>query len=371
MARLFIDDATRTAEAARLTKSKIGALCDYKANTAEFLSYDKAGKLLLAEGTTVVVNGTIFVVDKDTQIDAAACLDVSGASLAYGQDYYVYMCDTAVNDDDFIIKVSLSSTYPQGFKASTSRKIGGFHYGSARGISYNLKPTNTAGTEYGTGWEGNVKTDIVPRSVWCLTHRPKCSPEGMVYIGGGVWADIYEESSDGAGGLVSKCGATPVTGSEHINWYVFNEMCLVCDKRLPSYDEWMKLAFGSPAGTASGNTNGWVNQTSRNTTGQITNATSSIGCRDCVGNVREWTDEIVINPGDSSTPAYNWYDVFTTDWNTGFGKAYMPNETGIACPTCGGGFSDGLYSGERSTFLKDWPWKQAANIGARLVCDSE
>ena len=34
----------------------------------------------------------------------------------------------------------------------------------------------------------------VPRSVWTLGHRPKCSPEGMVYLGGGTWVDIYPVS---------------------------------------------------------------------------------------------------------------------------------------------------------------------------------
>ena len=65
--------------------------------------------------------------------------------------------------------------------------------------------------------------DIVPRSVWTLGHRPKCSPEGMVYLGGGTWVDIYLNSDDGAKGLKSEYGCAPMTGTESMNWYNFVE----------------------------------------------------------------------------------------------------------------------------------------------------
>jgi len=47
-------------------------------------------------------------------------LDI-GSSLQAGKDYYVYL----VTGDS--IKVSLNSTYPNGYDGNTSRKIGGFH----------------------------------------------------------------------------------------------------------------------------------------------------------------------------------------------------------------------------------------------------
>ena len=55
-----------------------------------------------------------------------------------------------------------------------------------------------------------VSNGIVPRSVWTLGHRPKCSPEGMVYLGGGTWVDIYLNSDDGAKGLKSEYGCAPI-----------------------------------------------------------------------------------------------------------------------------------------------------------------
>ncbi|WP_375638827.1 MULTISPECIES: hypothetical protein [unclassified Bartonella] len=38
----------------------------------------------------------------------------------------------------------------------------------------------------------------MPNSVWCLNHRPRSSPEGMVYnLWHNIWVDIYLQSGTG------------------------------------------------------------------------------------------------------------------------------------------------------------------------------
>lgn len=40
--------------------------------------------------------------------------------------------------------------------------------------------------------------DILPASLWCLTHRPTCNPEGMAYVSElDLWVDIYLQSGTG------------------------------------------------------------------------------------------------------------------------------------------------------------------------------
>ena len=92
----------------------------------------------------------------------------------------------------------------------------------------------------------NISNGIVPRSVWTLGHRPKCSPEGMVYLGGGTWVDIYLNSDDGAKGLKSEYGCAPMTGTESMNWYNFVERLAKSGKRLPNYAEFCAYALALP-----------------------------------------------------------------------------------------------------------------------------
>ena len=171
---------------------------------------------------------------------------------------------------DEVYKISLNSTYPAGYTAATSRKIGGFHYGQVR---------NSATI-------ADVSIGIVPRSVWTTFWRPKCDPEGMVYLTGGIWADIYLSSDDGNGGLRSVYNATPITGTEGLNWYIALEKLRRSGKRMPSYAEFCMAAEGSPEGLDSSNDQAWsaTSNSGRHATGTIAKATSlSRSYRELVG----------------------------------------------------------------------------------------
>ncbi len=107
----------------------------------------------------------------------------SGAAFEIGTDYCVYICDPTNGDEtvdgDEVFKVSKSSTYPSGYTAANSRKIGGFHYGVVRRVNEQGNPVNSSGAERGSGWESCVYNGILPNSVWTVLHRPKCDPAGV------------------------------------------------------------------------------------------------------------------------------------------------------------------------------------------------
>ncbi len=220
--------------------------------------------ITIFKGSTLVKeNGGVLVFDSDRQIGAG---NLDNGSFIVGQDYGVFI----TNNGDIVISALETVT--------DSRKIGGFHYGINRRSNAALQPINAAGAVKGEGWESNIYNGIVSHSVWTFLHRPKCSPNGMVYLSNGVWADIYEASDDGAGGLASMHNTLPLTG---LSWYGFTERMLISGKRLLTYQEFIQAAMGSPPGTSGDNQNAWTSSTEAQYTGFVERAVSSVGCRDC------------------------------------------------------------------------------------------
>ena len=184
-------------------------------------------QLTIKEATYIkVINSgshTIIPFDTDTTFAVADKLDAG--VMEAGKDYYVYVCDNGE------IVVSLNSTFPAGYSADNSRKIGGFH---------------TLCVAVGT-IAGHPLTDfavkaILPASVWCLNHRPWCSPEGMVWSEQArVWVDIYLQSSTGAT-TASVNGAT-ITDTRV--WHDHVEDLAAVKKRLLNDDEFALIAEGS------------------------------------------------------------------------------------------------------------------------------
>lgn len=285
MSRLLVDDVTKTDARALLNVNKMATISDIVAPSNEYIYASGANELTVVEGCVIAV-GDAGIFKTANTILTAANLD-AGSAFAVGKDYYVYICDSRIDSADEKYVISLNSTYPTGWNATNSRKIGGFHYGRCRKVDSNLQPLNGSSVIFGTGWESAVSNGIVPRSVWTLGHRPKCSPEGMVYLGGGTWVDIYLNSDDGAKGLKSEYGCAPMTGTESMNWYNFVERLAKSGKRLPNYAEFCAYAFGSPAGLDNANTNAWsaTSNTGRGVTGSVVNAVSSVGVVDAVGRV--------------------------------------------------------------------------------------
>jgi len=366
--RFMKDDPTRTDPLALLTAARMSAITSIISPRNEYLVANGDNNLLLYEDVVLSVGGGIFLTDR--KVLDTSNLD-SGTSFLMGRDYYVYICDNPTNDE--IYKISLNSTFPNGFNADNSRKIGGFHYGQCRRHNEKLQPINAAGVQRGAGWESNIYQGIVPRSVWTMLHRPKCAPEGMTYLTSGSWLDIYISSGDGAGGLRSAFNELPETGTEGNHWYTMCEKLFAANKRMPSKEEWIEGALGAPPGQDGNNTNAWAatTNTARQRTGFVAPAVSSVGCRDTTGNVWEWINEFVTRYDLTGTAAiqasWTWRDVFPGGEH---GQVYMNASNQFCALLVGGTWNHGVLAGPRAVHGSGVPWSVSAHFGVRGACDS-
>jgi hypothetical protein len=330
------------------------------------------------------------------EFDPLLNLDV-GNSYKVGADYFIYLC---LSGFDPVLVVSENSTFPNGFNANNSRKIGGFHYGTIRKVTPEGNglwvPVDSNGTKFGlTGikWQDNVTLGIIPNALWDLKNKPKTLHGGLVKVGG-IWVGIYEASVKAAitylsgtnglhvasGELQSKYGQLPVTGTEGMNQYTFNEIARLSDMRLLSYAEWLAVAYGSPQGADDNNDYAWskTSNSGRARTGNLVNnstgeydvtsgvkpyAISAYNCVDCAGNVYEWLSDYCIR---QDTTLWAYYDVL----GAGMGRAYLPNNPGLTAFRAGGYWYDGVICGPRAVSLYSCPWSVSANSGARLACDA-
>ncbi len=325
-------------------------------------------------------NGLGYLLSAQTDWDplGAGNNDGSFTALALGNNIYLY----AVQDASGTAKIiaSVNSTYPTGYDATNSRKLGGCHYGRVRVVDANGTPIDGALAVYGadatTPWEANITTGIVPNSVWDLLNRPTCDPTGMAKVGN-IWVDIYLASVDQAIGISndkltagtskSAYGGTPLTGTELLDCYLINELAKRTGKRLQSYDEWLAAAEGSPMGNDADNVNAWSDaaNTARTTCGAVAYAISARNIVDCVGNVWERTRSQTIR--QDGTAAWAWNDVMPGD---GVGQLYMYTPTALVNIIVGGGWNGGANAGSRFANLNNYPWNVNTYIGSRFACDS-
>jgi formylglycine-generating enzyme required for sulfatase activity len=356
--------------------------------------YPSSNIITAKEGTVLsIFNGGIwrsFLVNVDTDLSAGN-LD-TGSGFVVGTDYYVYLVDDGSSG---LLVLSANASYPAGQTANNSRKIGGFHFGHIRCTNDKFAPVSPNGTVFGAdgvGWQQNVITGIVPNSVWDLQNRPLCSPEGMALVGN-IWVDIYPSSVAEAitfegptnglyvanGKLQSKYGLVPTTGSEGLNWYNFQELAARSGKRLLSYGEWVRGAYGNPGGQDAADDYGWTKTSNggRSRVGCQVNgsgvydptsvvkrfAISAHNLVDCVGNVYEWVDETSIFDNGSTTGA--WNDVLGADK----GQIYEYTPNGLHAFICGGYWGNGVHCGGRSVYLNNCPWNVNTTFGSRLACD--
>jgi formylglycine-generating enzyme required for sulfatase activity len=358
-----------------------------------------ADRIVIADGCGFdVFDGNVWrqAVNRGA-IDAAAVslIDVGG-TFQPGNDYYIYICIDTAGDAQIVI--SANATFPAGFTASNSRKIGGFHYGHIRRVSSDgtWTPIDSNGVKFGatgTDWKNNVTIGIVPNSVWDLKNRPRCSPEGMVKIGG-QWIDIYQSSAadpiemEGSGlhvksgKLQSKYGQLPVTGTEGLNWYGFAELAALSEKRMATYADFIAAARGNPQGEDGADNYGWTktSNSARTRTGCRVNAgtgafddtggikpyaISAMNCVDCVGNVWEWLNDCTYQQ-DGAATGWAWRNVL----GSGKGQAYLYNDVGLVALIAGGIWDVGVFCGARTVRAANYPWGVYTGIGVRLACDA-
>jgi formylglycine-generating enzyme required for sulfatase activity len=384
--------------------SDLGENVNFKSPGALFL--EKSNPFSYEENIITFVNGASFdffdgaewsrIINRgEMDFDPLQNLD-AGDSYEVGTDYFIYLC---LQGTEVLIVVSKNATFPNGFNANNSRKIGGFHYGTIRKVTPEGDlwiPIDSNGVKFGssgTKWQDNVTMGIIPNSVWDLQNRPRILFGGLVKVSG-LWLSIYQASAKSVitfmggtnglhvsgGALQSKYGQLPVTGTEGCNQYNFNELARFAGMRLPVYDEWLLGAFGSPEGTDSGNNYGWTatGNTVRTRTGCMVNpssgaydiingikpyAISAFNLCDCAGNVWEWLSDTVIRVDSIN---YNWYDVL----GAGMGDMYSSNQQNPMKVMTGGDWYSGAHCGPRTVDLYDCAWHVSTDVGARLACDA-
>ena len=224
-----------------------------------FIKSNEKNKITLQAGTVIrleVATDDIryLEVKEDTDYNIYNIMDTGASSLTAGKDYYLYVvAKNEVNSETTEViktvelKASANSTYPDGYTASNSRKIGGFHTLCMAVTSSNapaLVDTNIWESHPAIGYNAG---DIIPNSVWCLSHRPLSEPAGMVYVDKiDMWVDIYLQSGTGLS-TKSAYGATVTDTRQPINhqW----DLQLI-NKKLATDNDFTIFAEGSNQKTA-------------------------------------------------------------------------------------------------------------------------
>lgn len=315
---------------------------------------NKNDRLLEAHGSDhdkVVFKGSSLIPLKignywfftDIDVNISTAIDIDTGVISNGKDYYVYACE---DSEALVFKISLNSSKPSGFTADTSRKLGGFHT-----LCVNV------GAIAGHTLTGYVANDILPASIWCLKHRPKCEPEGMVWSDfAQLWVDIYLASGTGAS-TVSVYGGTI---SDTRNWMDFVDDFGAVKKSLLDDFEFQLIAAGSNeetniAGSADPvTTGGHVDTAARR-------MISNIGCEDCCGGLNQWLKDQSFK--SDFVTGFGWYDLpgakgslYNQDGATGRADIKL---------TAGGAWSSSVACGSRSRNASYSRWRTAANIGGR------
>lgn len=290
--------------------------------------------------TWVNINGTGYISETDTTLN----LSTAGtASNRAGKDVYVYACTPSSGTEPAFI-LSLNSTVPTGYTATTSRKIGGFHclcldVGSISGHTL---------SGYATG-------DALPNSQWDLLHRAASENEGMVFISQiNKWVDIYLASVSNSK-LVSTYKGTIADGSSDpsFNGEKFSEWLGLVNKRPLWRQEFQVAAKGSNECTnISGSsdpvtTGGHIDTSSRR-------MISNYGLEDCCGVSWQFlNDTPEYYPGATFSDSDFWLSGYSWNIKSVYNSS-IDNQTYGSCNgmlrrlLAGGGWGNGSLCGSRS-----------------------
>ena len=324
----------------------------------------------------VRIDGTIYAVSSQQELDLSAeatwdttaGTDYRTAANRAGVDFYVYACEPSSGTAPDLI-VSANSTVPTGYTAATSYKVGGFH-----GLC------TAVGTIGGHDLTDFAQGDILPDSIWDQSHRPVCSPEGMVYSeAADIWVDIYLASGTGA----STASANGGTISDSRNWMDFVDDFGAVGKRLLTDHEFQLIAAGSNeetniAGSADPVTTGGHSDTAGR------RMISDIGVEDACGALWQWlldqsyrfdgaanhTHDVTVsgdpetattgNPSGDVAPAWAWENLPGSK-----GSFFRQGTYGDVKLRAGGYWGGGTGCGSRSRSAIYHRWNSLSSLGAR------
>lgn len=305
------------------------------------------------------------------QWDTTSGTDYTVAANRAGLDFYVYACQPTSGIVPTTL-MSANATYPHGYTALNSRKIGGFHClcGSVGTIS------NHTLTGYLTG-------DILPASVWCLKHRHITGDNrGMVYIEPlNKWAYIYNAS----GTQFIPVSAFGGTILDTITWFQGRDAASRVGMKLPTDAEFGVLAAGSNEGTnILGSADPVTVTAAVDTAGR--RMISNYGCEGCCGIQVQWLDVLgyrfdgaaahthtIAVTGDAGTftsgnPSADVAPSWSYKANTNYkGSLYTQGTYGIVSELGGCGWGSGTNCGTLGRFMNSNPWTGGSTAGIRFI----
>ena len=317
-------------------------------------SYFDKSKSLSGSNTNLVIpdlyakvgSELISITSKTININTAGYWDdpmYASAVNRAGKDFYIYGREAG----GYIL--SNNSTYPLGYTADKTRKLGGFHCLCV-----------AVGTISGHALTNYIAGDILPRSCWDLKHKPRSEPEGMVQNWDGVWVDIYLPSLGAGGKLVSKYNVTIADGGNGWHTYEFEQNFGVIAKRSISQVEFVVASLGSNQST---NILGSVDPVTTGGHKDTANRrmVSNIGCEDMCGALWQWSRDA----GGVQT---------TATW----ANAYDANDTGVggqhyqapARALLGGAWNAAAVCGSRASYWNYNPLALYADSSGRGSAES-
>jgi len=307
-------------------------------------------------------NGAGYLLAAQTGLSptAGANHDGSVTALNLGDDVYIYACRHASGYAKIVF--SKNASVPNGYTASNSRKIGGFHVGRTRPIEQRFAASFTP------------TVGIVPNSVWDALNRPKSAPEGMAEFAPGKWGSIYLLSvvSGSWPNVVfgSRFGVQPVRSTGGYNELDLHRGLHAAGMREPTFEEWLMMAYGAPAGADGNNDTAWsaTSNTGPCNTGAVAKSVSCANFVDCVGNLWERLAHHV--DIGSSTNSYAWdASVVNTGQDAAFSRGRVFH-VAWRYAIAGGYWADGAFCGARTLALHAGPWGSNGTVGVRGVSDA-
>lgn len=300
--------------------------------------------LTINDSTYELKDVKTFSLNSSSSWDSATYATASNRA---GKDFYIYACQPSSGTVPTLI-LSANSTVPTGYTAINSRKIGGFH----------CECLHVGTVTDGNPMNGYATGDIIPYSIWDLKHRPKCSPEGMVYVKPlNVWISIYLMSWDGSK-LVSTYNGVQADGAsaKAFSGTEFAEYLARANMRLPKYDEYVIFAKGieecvNVKGSAD------VNTTGGHYTTNSKRIVSNYGIEDCAGVIWQWLSDVF-----GSDFASSWNTSSNRDARNTRGDCYGG---GLRRALAGGGWIDGAHCGSRASIVYAWSASASGSYACR------
>ena len=305
------------------------------------VAWNKTGAFTLTTNTGlyIEVNGDIKTIASGTSITMPTA--------TAGTDYAIW-CTTAG-----ALQATTDHVSPP---SANARKVGGFHYAPGE---------NAAGTS-----GGNLTPSINVYSLWDLKWRPSCpDPRGMTLVGGFIWSDIYLTGVDHQINGTSKYNVTIADGSSPpkvpslyggngsttygtYKWFECSELLASHGKRVPTWQEFSALAYGTTENTSKVGA-----PTVTNIDASSDNFTSKWGVIMSTGCMQVWGNHF---GGGQMAANYS---------NNTEGRGHTNTLSQVVTF---GGYNNppsAAYSGSRASWWNNLPTVTNAFIGSRGVCD--